>query len=117
MDPHAGRVSARASARTPFVGRETELDWLLERVRQAARGRPRACLVRGEPGIGKSRLLGELGRQALGEGLHVWSLRGSPDVQTPYLALDALLKDLAATCLCGPALEEASGAWWRLLGG
>jgi class 3 adenylate cyclase/tetratricopeptide (TPR) repeat protein len=115
MAAHEGEASARAPARTPFVGREAELDWLLERVRQAARGRPRACLVRGEPGIGKSRLLAELGRQALAEGLHVWSLRGSPDVQTPYLALDALVQDLVARCLCGPALREASARWWKHL--
>ncbi len=105
----------RVPPRAPFIGRETELEWLLERVQQATRGRPRACLVRGEPGIGKSRLLAELGRQTLAVGLHVWSVRGSPDLQTPYLALDALFKDLAATCFCGPALAEASEGWWRLL--
>jgi len=105
----------RAAARTPFVGREAELDWLLERVRYAARGRPRACLVRGDAGIGKSRLLAELGRQALGEGLHLWSVRGSPELQTPYLALDPLIQDLAARCLSGPALAQASADWWRHL--
>lgn len=108
--------ASQGLAQAPFVGREAELEWLLERVRHAARGRPRACLVRGEPGIGKSRLLAELGRQALVEGFQVWSLRGSPFLQTPYLALDPLLKDLAAICLCGGELEEASEAWWRQLG-
>jgi hypothetical protein len=34
--------AGRALADTPFSGRETELEWLLERVRNAARGRPRA---------------------------------------------------------------------------
>jgi class 3 adenylate cyclase len=108
-------ANARAPARTPFVGRERELEWLLERVRQASSGRPRACLVQGAAGIGKSRLLTELGRRALGEGLRVWSLRGSRDVQTPYLALDALIRDLAGRCLCGPALAEASAQWWAEL--
>src|SRR5262245_9524109 len=113
----AGRDSSpeRSSARTPFVGRETELEWLLERVRQARRGRPRACWVRGEPGLGKSRLLAELGRQALAEGVHVWSLRGSPELQTPYLAFDALIQDLVTRCLCGPTLAEASAHWWEHL--
>jgi hypothetical protein len=92
--------AGRALAQTPFIGRETELEWLLDRVRHAARGRPHACLLRGKAGIGKSRLLAELGRQALVEGVPVWSLRGSPFLQTPYLALDALLKDLASVCLC-----------------
>lgn len=106
----------RAAARTPFVGREAELDWLLERVRHAARGRARACLVRGEAGVGKTRLLAELGRQALGEGLHLWWLRGSPELQTPYVALDPLIQDLGARCLAGPALARASAEWWRQLG-
>ncbi len=115
MTAGGGEAIARAPTRTPFVGREAELDWLLERVHQAARGRPRACLVRGEPGIGKSRLLAELGLHALGEGLRIWSLRGSPDLQTPYLALDPLIQELAARCLCGPALAEARARWWQHL--
>ncbi len=115
MAVHDGEAIPRAATRTPFVGREAELDWLLERVRYAARGRPRACVVRGEPGIGKSRLLAELGRQALGQGLHVWSVRGSPDLQTPYLAFDALIQNLATHCLCGPALARASAGWWEHL--
>jgi len=112
-----GEATILAPSRTPFVGRELEMERLLERTREARRGRPRVCLVRGESGIGKSRLLTELGRHALGQGLHVWSLCGSPHLQTPYLALDALLKDLSATCMCGPALSEASEVWWRLLRG
>jgi class 3 adenylate cyclase len=112
MDLSKGEPRGRTQ-RTAFVGRETELDWLLERLHRAAQGRPRACLVRGEPGVGKSRLLAELGRHALSEGFHVWSLRGTPDVQTPYLALDALLQDLAKRCVCGPELAEASARWWK----
>jgi class 3 adenylate cyclase len=116
MEPHERDSSSeRRSARTPFVGREIELEWLLERVGQAARGRPRACIVRGEPGSGKSRLLAELGRLALARGIHLWSVRGSPEVQTPYLALDALIQSLATRCLCGPALAEASSRWWQHL--
>src|SRR5262249_7673473 len=115
MEAQAGDPTARAPARTPFVGREAELDWLLERVRQAARGRPRACLVRGEPGIGKSRLLAELGRQALAEGVHVWSVRGRPDLETPYPALASRIQGLASRCLCGPALAEAGARWWAHL--
>jgi class 3 adenylate cyclase/tetratricopeptide (TPR) repeat protein len=113
MEPTRGDATARAPVRTAFVGRELELDWLLERVGHASRGRPRACMVRGAAGVGKSRLLAELGRHALGAGLHVWSVSGSPDVQTPYLALDALIQDLEARCISGPALAEASARWWE----
>lgn len=46
-----------AAALTPLVGRDRELGRLLANWRGAAAGRGRAVLIRGEPGIGKSRLL------------------------------------------------------------
>jgi len=66
--------------------------------------------------VGKSRLLSELGRQSLRDGVRVWSMRGTPFLRTPYLAIDALLTELARTCLCGSELEAASEAWWRRVG-
>ncbi|MFK7894671.1 MAG: AAA family ATPase [Myxococcota bacterium] len=50
----AGRGRA---ARDPFVGREVEMGSLIERLSQAQGGHPQTLFVRGEPGIGKSRLL------------------------------------------------------------
>ena len=46
--------------KSPFVGREAELDGLLELWRVAARGEGRIAFITGEPGIGKSRLALEL---------------------------------------------------------
>ncbi len=55
--PEAARASRRAAQRVPFIGREPELRWL---ARAAASERSPAWVeVRGEPGIGKSRLLRE----------------------------------------------------------
>ena len=52
----------------PLVGREAEL-LVLERVfEQTDAGRSRAVGITGEPGIGKSRLLAELGRRAAERG-------------------------------------------------
>ena len=56
------RLSAAARL-TPFVGRDAELAQLLEAWRQVRQGRSGAILLRGDPGIGKSRLLRELKRQ------------------------------------------------------
>ena len=42
---------------TPMVGREQEVDQLLERWKLARAGHGQVVLVRGEPGIGKSRML------------------------------------------------------------
>ena len=56
----ATRFDARASgAISPFVGRQAELMLLSDRWRQAEAGEGQAVLIRGEPGIGKSRLVRE----------------------------------------------------------
>jgi TOMM system kinase/cyclase fusion protein len=47
---------------TPLVGRANQLKELFEAWDQAQAGRPRVAFLRGEPGIGKSRLLRELRR-------------------------------------------------------
>jgi DNA-binding SARP family transcriptional activator len=58
-----------ASARglTPLVGREPELALLRERWSRAAAGAGQVVFVSGEPGVGKSRLVQELGRRIEGE--------------------------------------------------
>jgi len=49
---------------TPFVGRRHELQVLEQTLRDVDEGQPRAVALRGEPGIGKSRLLAELAARA-----------------------------------------------------
>ena len=46
----------RATALTPLVGREEEIELLLRRWRRAKAGEGQVVLISGEPGIGKSRL-------------------------------------------------------------
>src|SRR5574341_663483 len=48
---------AEAMGFTPLVGRESEVVLLLERWAQSQEGRGQVVLLRGEPGIGKSRLV------------------------------------------------------------
>jgi DNA-binding SARP family transcriptional activator len=54
------RFEALRASTTSLIGRDEELDLLLRRWRQAARGEGRVVLLSGEPGIGKSRLTVEL---------------------------------------------------------
>src|SRR5262249_884747 len=48
--------AVRAAGLTDLIGRENELDVLLERQRLAWKGEGQIVLISGEPGIGKSRL-------------------------------------------------------------
>jgi predicted ATPase len=69
-----GRFEAVRSGRlTDFVGREHELNLLIERWNLAQDGEGQVVLLSGEPGIGKSRILAEL-RGRL-EAQHATSLR------------------------------------------
>jgi class 3 adenylate cyclase len=57
----------RASALTPLVGREEELELLLQRWQRAKAGDGQVVLLSGEPGIGKSRLTAALHQRLEGE--------------------------------------------------
>ncbi|WP_439392267.1 BTAD domain-containing putative transcriptional regulator [Bradyrhizobium sp. PMVTL-01] len=54
------RFEALRAPTTPLTGRDEELELLMRRWRQAAKGDGRVVLLSGEPGIGKSRLTLEL---------------------------------------------------------
>ncbi|NNJ12732.1 AAA family ATPase [Chloroflexales bacterium ZM16-3] len=52
----------------PLFGRHSEYAWLVERWDIARRGRSRLVLIRGEAGVGKTRLAEELGHLVLSQG-------------------------------------------------
>jgi class 3 adenylate cyclase/tetratricopeptide (TPR) repeat protein/ABC-type transport system involved in cytochrome c biogenesis ATPase subunit len=52
--------AVRAAALTGLIGRENEIDFLMERQRLAWKGDGQVVLISGEPGIGKSRLAAAL---------------------------------------------------------
>jgi class 3 adenylate cyclase/predicted ATPase len=58
--------AVRAARLTDFIGREDELDFLLERQRLAWKGEGQIVLISGEPGIGKSRLAAALAERIAG---------------------------------------------------
>src|SRR6516164_2051226 len=59
--------AVRAAGLTDFIGREDEIDFLLERQRLAWKGEGQIVLISGEPGIGKSRLAAALAERIVGE--------------------------------------------------
>jgi ABC-type transport system involved in cytochrome c biogenesis ATPase subunit len=52
--------AVRAAGLMGFIGRDAEIDFLLERQRLAWKGKGQIVLISGEPGIGKSRLAAAL---------------------------------------------------------
>ena len=59
--------AVRATGLTDLIGREDEIDFLLERQRLAWKGEGQVVLISGEPGIGKSRLVAALAERIAGE--------------------------------------------------
>ena len=81
--------------RLPFVGRQGELQILEQAVRLACSGEGRIVILRGEAGIGKTRLLREAGRMAAGAGAvalqgECVSQQGAP----PYFVWINALRDM-----------------------
>jgi predicted ATPase/class 3 adenylate cyclase len=61
------RFEALRSGATPLIGRDEEIDLLLDRWKQAKGGEGQVVMVSGEPGIGKSRLTSELAERLKSE--------------------------------------------------
>ena len=59
--------AVHAAGLTDLIGREDEIDFLLERQRLAWKGEGQIVLISGEPGIGKSRLAAALAERIAGE--------------------------------------------------
>ncbi|WP_330307484.1 MULTISPECIES: AAA family ATPase [unclassified Streptomyces] len=102
---------------TPFIGREDELARLTGVLERARAGDPRAVLVGGDAGVGKTRTLAEAATQAAATGMTV--LTGHcvdlGDVGLPYLPFTEILGVLAADDRFAPAFA-AHPAVDRLLG-
>jgi class 3 adenylate cyclase/tetratricopeptide (TPR) repeat protein len=80
---------------TKTVGRVTELERIRGWVADTAASRGRVAIITGEPGMGKSRLLAELARQATAAGLVVALSTGSAiEANTPYHVWKAIFADL-----------------------
>ncbi|MFE9320132.1 ATP-binding protein [Nocardia sp. NPDC052278] len=88
----------------PLVGRVEEMRELTRVLTAARKGRTSAIAVTGEPGIGKTRLLQEIRREALAQGFQVLEGRGTElEREFPYAvvidAFDEPLGSLSRTSL------------------
>ncbi|MDQ6888439.1 MAG: AAA family ATPase, partial [Gemmatimonadota bacterium] len=90
---------------TPFVGRETEFHTLNLAMCAAEHGSGSTCIIVGEPGIGKSRLVAEFTRPRALEGARLIHLRCQPqDHRRPM----SLFVDLAPKLLSLPGVLGCS---------
>ena len=102
-----------------LVGREPEQQFLEQLLEEALAGEPRLAFIAGEPGIGKTSLLGELGERAEERGC--LALRGSAaefERELPFgLIVDALdeylgsLEPRAFSRLASEDLSELAGVF------
>lgn len=106
-----------AGSRVPFVGRAPELARLQRAWRECTSGETRLVLVTGEPGIGKSRLVGHLAGIAYQAGATVLWGRATEEAVISYQAFADALEPLAAAMLGQPAedLDPAAARLGRLL--
>ena len=103
-------VTGAGQALTPFIGRDVERASLRRLVDDALAGDGRLALVAGEPGIGKTRLVSEIGREAKARGMqvltgHCVEMSGAP----PYLPYVQMIEQAIYNPRSPLALREALG--------
>ena len=89
---HARRETRRIEVSAPLVGREDELRALTAALGRARHGRGGIVGVRGDAGLGKSRLKWELQKLARARGFRVLEGRALPFGAGPYQAIGDLLR-------------------------
>jgi|GEM_PF-6081218 len=93
---HSDRPATASATNDIFVGRERELQRLLDALDAAATGQAASLLVEGEPGVGKSELVEQfLARAAAVEPVTVLRGRCYERENIPFKGLDALIDALS----------------------
>jgi DNA-binding NarL/FixJ family response regulator/tetratricopeptide (TPR) repeat protein/type II secretory pathway predicted ATPase ExeA len=87
-----------------LIGRSSELEHLLAAVRQAPASRSSAVVViRGEAGVGKTRLAKEFGQRAEAEGVHVVACAAREYASASYAPIIDAAEQLGAATAFGPS--------------
>lgn len=89
-----------------LIGRTSELAFVLDRVRASGERSSATIVVRGEAGIGKSRLVDEAVRAARDDGYRAAVGSTREYANAPYAALDEVLEQLGAAL--APAVDDGA---------
>jgi DNA-binding SARP family transcriptional activator/tetratricopeptide (TPR) repeat protein len=111
----AESAAPRATAVLPFVGRGRELAALRAVWGRAARGAGAFVLLRGEAGVGKTRLTAELARTVQTEGGRVFVGTTAAPESTPYQAIVEALRSGLPLILTRPPNAARRAALSRVL--
>ncbi|HEX5615568.1 MAG TPA: AAA family ATPase [Acidimicrobiia bacterium] len=113
VDPESAIVVpsrlAEVGARGRCVGRDTELEVLVDAWKRVVTGERRLVLVAGEPGIGKTRLAAELATRVVDHGgvaIHGWC---DEDLGAPFQPWVHALGALVRSCDADELAEVSSG--------
>src|SRR5262249_26160233 len=109
--PRAG-PHVNIAERTPFVGRDREIEQLTRLVDRMLIGQGCIVLIGGEPGIGETRLAGEILREAQQRGCmclagHCYEMEGAPPF-VPFIELTEHAVRLAPQVVRAAMGDEAS---------
>ncbi len=109
LTPAPGAGGSLSSGRTPYVGREAEQAELARLLDDAIAGRGGLVFIGGEPGVGKTRIAGELLRQARHRGClaqtgHCYEMEGTP----PFIPFVEMI-ERTARIVPKAAFREALG--------
>jgi DNA-binding winged helix-turn-helix (wHTH) protein len=116
-EPRTAAVAPPTDPADPFVGREDALERLSVSLAEADAGRGRVSLVCGDPGIGKTRMLGELATRAHERGA-LWLQgacyegEGAPAYWPFAQVLRALVPELEASALAELSADAGDLAAW-----
>lgn len=80
-----GSIFPAQHSRTRMIGRDTEIQLLLERLEQARKGLGQVVLLSGEPGIGKSRMIQTLYEQIEQDDAFLLECCGTANYRNSYL--------------------------------
>lgn len=103
-------VAGIAVARAPMIGRDADVEGLVQRWQSARAGRGQTALIIGEPGLGKSRLLDELTRRLASQTFQRVAARCAPEGRNdPLRPIIELMRRLAGVGRDAPADEALVG--------